>query len=95
MSDEDPRITANRAAVHRATLEVLATDGIAGLSVDRLADVVRRLAQHDLPPLARPAGAGRGGLRGGRARRDGAGRRAAARHQAGTAGVPARLCAHG
>ena len=39
MSAEDPRITANRSAVHRATLAVLAADGIAGLSVDRLAEV--------------------------------------------------------
>lgn len=36
---EDPRITANRQAVHRATLDILATDGIPGLTVDRLAEV--------------------------------------------------------
>lgn len=36
---EDPRVTANRRAVHRATLELLTADGIAGVTVDRLAEV--------------------------------------------------------
>jgi AcrR family transcriptional regulator len=38
MSEEDPRITANRSAVHRATLEILSRDGVSGLTVDRLAE---------------------------------------------------------
>lgn len=38
-AEEDPRVTANRQAVHRATLELLSADGIAGVSVDRLAEV--------------------------------------------------------
>lgn len=37
--DEDPRVTANRRAVHRATLDLLSADGIAGVTVDRLAEV--------------------------------------------------------
>ena len=35
---EDPRITGNRAAVHRAALQLLAVDGVSGLTVDRLAE---------------------------------------------------------
>jgi AcrR family transcriptional regulator len=35
----DPRVAGNRAAVQRAALEVLSTDGAAGLSVDRLAQL--------------------------------------------------------
>lgn len=38
MTTEDPRISANRDAVHRAALELLAAEGIAGLTVDRLAE---------------------------------------------------------
>ncbi|GAB2485855.1 TetR/AcrR family transcriptional regulator [Jatrophihabitans fulvus] len=36
---EDPRVTANREAVQGAALQLLATHGIAGLTVDRLAEV--------------------------------------------------------
>lgn len=36
---EDPRVTASRRAVHRATLNLLSADGIAGVTVDRLAEV--------------------------------------------------------
>jgi AcrR family transcriptional regulator len=35
---EDPRITANRRAVYAATIRLLASTGISGLTVDRLAD---------------------------------------------------------
>ncbi len=35
---EDPRVAPNRRAVHRAALELLSSDGIGGLTVDRLAD---------------------------------------------------------
>jgi AcrR family transcriptional regulator len=36
---EDPRVAGNRAAVQQAALHVLSSDGVAGLSVDRLAQV--------------------------------------------------------
>ncbi len=36
---EDPRVTRNRAAVHAAALQLLSSDGVVGLTVDRLADV--------------------------------------------------------
>lgn len=38
MAEEDPRVTANRRAVHRAALEILSRDGTGGLTVDRLAE---------------------------------------------------------
>jgi len=38
-TDEDPRVTANRQAVHRATLDLLSAEGISGVTVDRLAEV--------------------------------------------------------
>ena len=35
----DPRVARNRVAVHAAALDVLAAEGVSGLSVERLADV--------------------------------------------------------
>lgn len=37
MTTADPRVVSNRAAVQRAALQVLSSDGAAGLTVDRLA----------------------------------------------------------
>lgn len=39
MTAADPRVAGNRAAVQRAALQVLSTDGVAGLTVDRLAQL--------------------------------------------------------
>lgn len=38
-AQEDPRVSGNRAAVQKAALQVLSSDGAAGLTVDRLAEV--------------------------------------------------------
>ena len=35
---EDPRVVQNRRAVHRAALKLLSTEGVGGLTVDRLAE---------------------------------------------------------